>query len=48
MLKRIHEMVQNYLGLCQIWEAGGINEKTWERSSLGGIEEECLCRGELI
>jgi len=28
----------NCLGLCQMWEAGGINGKAGERSSLGGIE----------
>jgi len=29
-----------------MWEAGGINEKAQERSSLGGIERESLHAGE--
>lgn len=46
MLKRIHEMGKYYFGLCQMWEAGGINKKARERSSLGGIERESLRAGE--
>lgn len=46
MLKRIHEMGKYYFGLCQMWEAGGINKKARERSSLGGTERESLRAGE--
>lgn len=44
-LKRIHEMIWNCLGLCQMWEAGGINEKTQERSGCGAIEWGSLRAG---
>lgn len=46
ILKRIHEMGKYYFELCQMWEAGGVNKKARERSSLGGIERESLCAGE--
>lgn len=35
-------MVQYYLELWQKCEAAGINEKSLERSSLGGTEQESL------
>lgn len=39
---RIHEVVQYYLELWWKCEAAGINEKSLERSSLGGTEQESL------
>lgn len=41
-------MVQNYLGLCQMWEAGGINEKPQKGQASEELSKNLFVQGEVI